>query len=1023
MTWPSLRVVVVSIPFGALVSLLPAGALAQEPPPTVQVDSTRLRIFEQLKGLAKPPGFDSTWLIPDSLLSDSALAEREARLTGRRSAPGSRGQGRGPGLGGADSLMMALVDMEGYAVTEYAGAGADFGAQDKQLILLGTPEDRARLIREGEELTADTLIYSDEGGKVYSVGSEAIYQPAEGDPVNSARIVFDLNQGMGTATEASTRFMAGAEWILRGDQLLVQEGAVYGHTTLFTTCEEEAPHYHFAADNVKILSEGNILVARPVKLYFADVPVMWLPFIATSTKSGRVSGILTPTFSVNDIVRTSSSYSRRISNIGFYWAASQYWDAVVALDWWSGEHVALTGGVQYEWARQFLSGNLNFRRYWGQDGSKNYAYDASSAWQASERTSLRFRARYTSSTDLVRRTSFDPREVVQSIDSEGGVSHRFGFGNLSLSGNRREYLSDDRVEMTAPILSFSLTPKTFFQASPAQAKFYNNLTWSGSANYRRSSTDRQPQADSAFTESAADAIKTSGGLTTSFSLGNLSLSSGTQVEDKLVMAVPVDFDSTTNTAGRHEDQRETGVTWNASLSYQQRLIGSSTLTPSLQLSGRLLRSDTDSLASSFVSAPTRFSFGATLKTDLYGFFPGFGNLDAIRHKFSPSFNFQYSPEVSPTELQTAVFGAREVGRQRSLGINLNQTFEARLKDEAVAERAAELDSIRVDSLNIVADSLRTLVRLRRATPGDTLFMQVDSMLMEIDSLLADTTGGEAQGQREAEKVLLLSIQTSAMTYDFEEASETGEWMQGFSPPTLSNTISSDLLRGISLRVTHDLFEDVPTGTDGADGGGVTRKFSPHLSTMNFGFSLSSQTALLQKLAAIFRRDREVEIAPPTEGGAEEGPEDLLPADPLDAMSTIPRGGGPQASGGPGRSGSSGVGDWRASFQYSLQRPRDETRPSNQMIQANLTFTPTEKWEASWRTSYDVVNQSFNDHFIRLTRNLHRWEAHFDFTQTATGNWSFRFEVALTDQEDLHFDYVQRTVVDPTSRIGGGRGGY
>ena len=64
---------------------------------------------------------------------------------------------------------------------------------------------------------------------------------------------------------------------------------------------------------------------------------------------------------------------------------------------------------------------------------------------------------------------------------------------------------------------------------------------------------------------------------------------------------------------------------------------------------------------------------------------------------------------------------------------------------------------------------------------------------------------------------------------------------------------------------------------------------------------------------------------------------------------------------------------------------------------------------SWRTGYDVTNQSFADHSIRLTRNLHRWEAYFDFLQTATGNWSFRFEVALTDQQDLHFVYQQRSV--------------
>jgi hypothetical protein len=58
---------------------------------------------------------------------------------------------------------------------------------------------------------------------------------------------------------------------------------------------------------------------------------------------------------------------------------------------------------------------------------------------------------------------------------------------------------------------------------------------------------------------------------------------------------------------------------------------------------------------------------------------------------------------------------------------------------------------------------------------------------------------------------------------------------------------------------------------------------------------------------------------------------------------------------------------------------------------------------------------FNDHIIRLTRDLHRWEAYFDFTQTATGNWSFRFEVALTDQQDLHFDYRQRSIQDSSGR--------
>ena len=90
-----------------------------------------------------------------------------------------------------------------------------------------------------------------------------------------------------------------------------------------------------------------------------------------------------------------------------------------------------------------------------------------------------------------------PREVVQSIDSEGGLTHRFDFGNLTLSANRKQYLTDDRVEMTLPNLSFSLSPQTFFKASPSQARFYNNITWSGSASFRRSTSDRPEQPDTA----------------------------------------------------------------------------------------------------------------------------------------------------------------------------------------------------------------------------------------------------------------------------------------------------------------------------------------------------------------------------------------------------------------------------------------------------------------------------------------------------------------------------------------------
>jgi len=1015
---PSLAVVFALFTVGLLVGE-PLMAQAQEEPPdtiavdtipvdTIPVDSTLLRIQQQLLGLAKPPGIDSVYFLPDSLLPDSLRELREAMTRGGRSGGRESSSGGGAQLSLGDSIHMALKELEGYSITEYQSRGADFEAKERRLILLGTPEDKAQIVADGQVLTADSLFFDEELGRVWSEGSEATFQPEDGDAVISRTIVFDLNEERGSALDATTRYSGGGDWIVHGDLTSVSDTATFGTDLSFTSCELEEPHYHFAAKRVKIV-RGNLLVARPVKLYFADVPVAWLPFMVQNLEQGRSSGILTPVFSVNDIVRTSQSYSRRISNLGFYWAMSDYYDATLFMDWWSGEHVALTGSARFNWAKQFLRGSLNLRRFWRESGSKELAFNGNTQWQMSERTSLRFRGSYASSTSMVRETSFDPREVVQSIDSEGGVSHRFGFGNLTLSANRKQFLSDDRVEMTLPNLSFSLSPQTFFKASPSQARFYNNITWSGSSAFRRSTSDRPAQPDSVdFSDRLADQVRTTGRLSTGLSLGNFSLGGSMDFSENLVKDVPVGM-PLTGTLGPEipqfvEDRAKAEAGWNASLGYQQRLIGSTTLTPSLSISSRLIRSDTDSLASSFVSGPTRLSLGVTLRSDIYGFFRGFGPFEAIRHKMSPSFDFSFAPEVSPTDLQREVFGASEVRAQKTLRIGLNQTWEAKRAVDSTAA-AAPGASGRSGIAETPGDSLQVM-------PGDSLGMVFDSLTG--DSILADSAGGPLSVQ-EGQKVTILALRTTAVTYDFEEAAEQGDWLWGITNTRITNTFSSDYLRGLNITMAHDLFEDQSGGTGEGEGAGSTRTFSPHLSSMNFGFSLDGKSLPFRLLGALLGGGDE-EAAPAEGSGAlpsgDEDQENPFAPSLSDEGSIIPGGSDPSPrTRGRAGGGAGGSGSWRANLTFSMQRPRSDTGAANQMLQGTLRFSLTENWDVNWRTSYDLIHGSFNDHFIQLTRNLHRWEAHFDFRKTATGNWSFRLEVALTELEDLHFDYAQRSYQD------------
>jgi hypothetical protein len=563
--------------------------------------------------------------------------------------------------------------------------------------------------------------------------------------------------------------------------------------------------------------------------------------------------------------------------------------------------------------------------------------------------------------------------------------------------------------MTLPNLSFSLSPITFLRASPSQAGFFNNITWSGSAQFRRSISDFPDQPDTAaFNRSQADRTRTNAGVNSSLNLGNLSLSGSADFSENVLGGVPVGM-PLIGTLGPEDpfgrrDESTADASWSASLGYQQRLIGSTTLTPSLSVSSQLKRSNTDSLATSFVSGPTRMSLGVSLRTDIYGFFPGFGPFEAIRHKISPGFDFSYAPEVSPTELQREVFGASEVGAQRTLRISLNQTFEAKPREDAAADSS--------DSASVPGETSPEPTDSIFEFPGDTLGFPQDSL--PPDSVRTDSLR-RGSGQGPDRKFTLLALKTTAISYDFEEAKRRGDWLWGVKSTVLTNTISSDYFRGLNITVAHDLFDD--SGASAGEGGeGSGRKFSPHLSSLNFGFSVNAQSFPFRQISQLLGGGAGAEDLPSQTAAVagEEAAEDPFSPSLTDESSIVPTGADPSArrrtrSG----VGGGGAGSWQANLRFSMQRPREAGGRENQMLQGDLRFSLTEKWDVSWRTSYDLLLGTFNDHFITLTRDLHRWEAHFDFRQTATGNWSFRFEVALTDQEDLHFDYSQRSYQDRT----------
>lgn len=920
-----------------------------------EVDSTRLRVIQRLERLARAPGFDSVLFVQDSM----RVAEIEA------------GRGFG-GAASADSVVAELMAMPGFTLTEYDGGSATFEAAERILTLIAPDGARARVSSEGMSVEADSsILYNEETGRLQTVG-QSTFTPDIGDPIESASLVFDISEERGSAFGAQTSYSeGGANWLVTGDMPFAAADSSFMSHARFTSCDLEEPHYHFETDEIKIVG-GKVLVARPVRLYFADVPVAWLPFVAQSLSQGRSSGLLTPRFSVNDIVRTSGRYRRRVSNLGFYWAMSDYSDALMAVDWFSQNFLSLTSSLRYSFNRQFLDGDLSFRRYWRADGSTELALDTRHNWDLDERTKLRMSGRYVSSNDFVRENSFNPAEVTQSIDSEGGINRRFNWGTASMGANRKQYLSDDRTEWTLPSANLSLSTITLFRNASSNAHFYNNMTWSGSASFSRRTLNRvQPDV---FSFSHANTETTAGSVRSTLSLGNLSLAQSVQLRQSGTLGVPDALlvireseNPTLITGSPVQDITDSHLTWQSSVSYQQQLIGSTTITPRLAISGNMFRSDTSAVASALVSAPSRVSFGGTLKTDIYGFYGGFGGFEAVRHKISPSLQYEWSPATSPTQLQQQLFRSRTLQPKNALSLTLNQTWEAK-------RRPPEGDSTTANS-STVLDSLN-LTSSVQPTPSD----------------------GPTRLQQ-GQTVSLLALRTSVLRYDFVEADSIGTFLAGFETTRLSNQISSDFLRGLTISVDHDLFEDKEVE------GQLNRNFAPHLAQVNLGFSLGSNSSIFRWLG--FLSGGEEGESPGTQT---EEPDVVDPFEPTgvnDESSIIPTGRRPLSSAEPARRGDRG--GWNANLSYSLQRPRGDDVMMSQMLTGTITLRPTENWDLSWRTAYDLERRAFNDHTIRLSRDLHRWEANFDFLQTATGNWTFRFEVSLIDNRDLKFDYKQRNL--------------
>ncbi len=881
----------------------------------------------------------------DSVLADSLAQQSDSTLRiGLPTGPSRQ-------FPSPDSIIQELLQREGYRATRYAADSLTFHAETQQIELRGS----AMVEREGRILEGDSIQFAQPVCRLDAGGDPKLFDGAT--TVVGGSMAYDTCARRGVVSSAITAFtQQGVEWFMRGELAIDSASTrLYAAGGSVTSSDLPDPDYHFSLGRTKWV-RNNIMVARPLVLYVRDVPVLWLPFMFQDMRQGRRSGILVPRFGINDIVRPNEGYRRHITNIGYFIALNDYLDVQASMDWFAETSLSLNGQVRYRWLDRFVNGQIGVSRVFesgvnGAPGGRTMRLNWNHQQQFSQRTRLNANVDFATSTRVLRENSVDPFLQVGQLRSSINFSKQQDWGTITIGGSRTQQISDEQIQQTFPDV----------RLTPVPISIGSDITWSPSfsfvVNQRLNSPagtiplppiDGIPQEDSLFSDTRTTALS----IGTPIRFGRWNWRNDFRVTDVLtdgrsIQTIPDPNDSTQTLSRVYGEDFSTQIDWDTGINLPILFASTWKLQPSVGVRNKtngpfLLRNRFT--GGEFIQQGKRLSFSAGLSPTVFGFLPGVGPISRIRHSISPQFTWSFSPSAQVSEEFVRALNPTnpnprlESPALHTVGLGgISQNFEGKFGEDT------------------------------------------------------STVGG-------GQKIKLLSWQTTGLQYDFEQAKEPGR--NGWRTQSVTNSFTSDLLRGFNLRVTHNLW-------DGAVGFDSTQ-FDPFMQSIAASFTISGNT--IERLAkALFGG----EPLPPPD------PEETQPDSLEDEFFTPP----PTMAGGRAFQSTESIAGrgvrgrgFQASIRYNERRVRDAdeattfaTSAANRNLGVTVSFSPTRNWGLRWTTDYNLTTKEFGSNALRLERDMNRWRATFAFVQAPNGNFAFNFFIQLLDLSELKFNYDQRSV--------------
>jgi lipopolysaccharide assembly outer membrane protein LptD (OstA) len=461
----------------------------------------------------------------------------------------------------------------------------------------------------------------------------------------------------------------------------------------FTTCDLEHPHYYFYSPEMKIIV-GDRVIARPVTLNIAGVPVFALPFGIFPTERGRRSGIIAPAYG------ESGTRGRYLTHLGYYLALNDYTDINFRTDLYAKGGYTLYSDFRYA-LRYYYTGGISGsygRIINGEPGDPTYSntqvFNAHLSHNQQFDPTTRLVVDFTfMSNSYYQQTSNNLNDLLLQNMVSNATLTKYWEGtpnSLTLNIRRDQNLQSGQTNDVLPSLSFSRNQSFPF----------------------RSNKSASSSSDQAWYEL----------------IGYTYNGQALNVRNKVPIGTTGDFSN---------DQRW-GVQHSLPINASPKL-GYFTVTPYFDYTEKwygksIVRgvNAADSVVTNDVTGFTAvryFDMGVSASTKLYGIFqPGVFGITGIRHQMTPTISYIYQPDFSDpkfgyygtykdtsgvtykySRFEREVFGGAPSERRQAIAFRLGNVLEMKTASHDTSQQENKFQLLNLDlstSYNFARDSLR-----------------------------------------------------------------------------------------------------------------------------------------------------------------------------------------------------------------------------------------------------------------------------------------------------------------------------